>query len=175
MKCLLLLGLSLFCLGCSAEEAPTVERSQPPSVQIVDLPGLNGALSEREGAGYLLNFWAIWCAPCVAELPDLAEVGRAYRGRGGGVVGVSYDLMVAGADFDGMQQTMRDFLSRKQLDFPVLIYNADDFESINERFSLPGDVPVTLAVDKQGQIVDRQEGPADRARFEEMMDRALGL
>lgn len=174
MKCLILLGLSLFSLGCSAGEAPAVEEVHAPSVQIVDLVGLDRDLSSREGAGYLLNFWAIWCAPCVAELPDLAEVGKAYEGRGG-VVGVSYDLMVADADFDGMQQTMRDFLSRKQLDFPVLIYDADDFEAINARFGLPGDVPVTLAIDKQGKIVDRQEGPADKARFEEMMDRALGL
>ena len=141
----------------------------------LDLDGLDRALSGREGSGYLLNFWAIWCAPCVAELPELAEVGQAYRERGGSVVGVSYDLMVAGADSEGMVQTMREFLANRQLDLPVLIYDTDDFEGINERFTLPGDVPVTLAIDKQGRIVDRQEGPADKARFEEMMNRALGI
>jgi hypothetical protein len=38
---------------------------------------------------------------------------------------------------------------------------------------LPGEVPVTLAIDRTGNIVDRQEGQADKRRFAEMMERAL--
>ena len=146
----------------------------PPRIEVVDLPGLEAALERRKGQGFLLNFWAIWCGPCVEELPELIEVAHAARAEGGDVVGVSYDLMVAGADLEGMPATMARFLEKKRLDFEVLLYDDDDYEGINARFQLPGEVPVTLAIDASGAVVDRQEGKAGRARFEEMMQRALG-
>ena len=146
----------------------------PPRIEVVDLAGVEAALARRRGQGFLLNFWAIWCGPCVEELPELLEVAHEARPRGGDVVGISYDLMVAGADLEGMPATMARFLDKKGLDLEVLLYDADDYEGINERFSLPGEVPVTLAIDASGQVVDRQEGKAGRERFAAMMRRALG-
>ena len=84
------------------------------------------------------------------------------------------DLQKGLADLEGMPATMARFLEKKRLDFEVLLYDADDYEGINARFQLPGEVPVTLAIDASGAVVDRQEGKAGRARFEEMMRRALG-
>jgi thiol-disulfide isomerase/thioredoxin len=142
-------------------------------IEIVRFAGLDARLAELRGEGMLLNFWAIWCAPCVAELPDLVEVAHAYRERGGRVVGISYDLMVPGPDPATIESTMRSFLQRRELDFPVLIYDEDDEDAINERFDLPGGLPITLAIDRHGQIVDRQDGQAGKERFDEMMRRAL--
>lgn len=149
--------------------------AQPAPVRIVDDAGLEAALAARRGRGYLLNFWAIWCAPCVAELPELVEVAHAWRERGGEVVGVSYDLMIAGAEREDTLTEMRAFLDGRGIDLPILIYDELDFAAVDERYDLPGEIPVTLAVDKTGKIVDRQHGKAGKARFEEMMRRALGL
>ncbi|MBL6721757.1 MAG: TlpA family protein disulfide reductase [Planctomycetes bacterium] len=146
----------------------------PPRIEVADLAGVEAALERRRGQGFLLNFWAIWCGPCVEELPELLEVAHEARPEGGGVLGVSYDLMVAGADLEGMPATMARFLEKKRLPMEVLLFDADDYEGINARFSLPGEVPVTLAIDASGSIVDRQEGKAGRERFAEMMRRALG-
>ncbi len=145
------------------------------SIAIVGFEGLEAALAARRGGGLLLNFWAMWCPPCVAELPELVEVARAYRERGGAVVGVSYDLMIPDTDPDTIEATVREFLDTRSLAFSVLVYDEDDYEAINARFALPGDIPVTLAIDAQGRIVDRQEGRAGKERFEEMMRKALGL
>jgi thiol-disulfide isomerase/thioredoxin len=149
----------------------------PPHLSIVDFAGLEPALAELRGEGTLLNFWAVWCPPCVAELPELVEVGEQYADRGGRVVGISYDYMVdtGGADGAAVQASVREFLAGRDLHYDSLIYDEIDHEAINERFELPGEIPVTLALDKDGRIVDRQHGRAGRERFEEMMRKALGL
>jgi len=160
-------------LAC--DSSPGGEVVSPPTLAVVDLQGVEAALELEPGQGLLLNFWAIWCAPCVAELPELVEVGHEYEERGGRVIGVSYDLMVPGDDATSVQPKIRDFLAGRGLDLDVLVYDADDYEVINERFGLPGEIPVTLAIDASGEVVDRQHGKADAARFEEMMRKALGL
>ena len=91
------------------------------------------------------------------------------------VIGVSYDLMVPGDTAESLLPKMRAFMERRDVDIPVWIYDADDYEQINNRFELPGEVPVTLAIDREGKIVDREEGPASEARFDEMMRKALGI
>jgi len=55
----------------------------------------------------------------------------------------------------------------------VFIFESDGYDAINARFELPGEVPVTLAIDRRGKIVDRQEGSGDKRRWAEMMERAL--
>jgi thiol-disulfide isomerase/thioredoxin len=146
----------------------------PPDIRVVDLKGLNAALAEHHGKAVLLNFWAIWCQPCVAELPEFLEVGREYRDRNAVVLTVSYDLMIPDVTRDGVLKQMRAFLAERKFDMPVLIYDAPDYDAINKQFGLPGPVPATIAIDTKGNIVDRQPGKADKARFAAMMKKALG-
>lgn len=181
-KILILLSLTL--VACAPDDGAAGDRDvgprsgslSPGSLSIVGFDELEPALVAQRGQGQLINFWAMWCAPCVAELPDLVEVARAYEAEGGRVVGVSYDLMVAGADPTTVEDDVRAFLAARDLaDFDVLVYDEIDYEAINERFGLPGEVPVTLAVDRDGRIVDRHEGKAGRERFDELMRKALGI
>lgn len=176
MKRISILGLCLLLLG-SCSESAGLQAGAPTafSIEVVDMDGLQRELDSRKGSAYLLNFWAIWCAPCVAELPELVEVGEEYRERGGSVLGVSYDLMVAGADSAAIEQNMQEFFQRRGVNLPTLVFDGDDYEGINALFDLPGEVPVTLAIDSSGAIVDRQHGSADRTRFAAMMEKALGL
>lgn len=147
---------------------------EEPQIRFVDLAGLEKVLAEYRGKGVLLNFWAMWCEPCVAEMPELLETVRSYRGRGGAALGVSYDLMVPDATRDEVLQRLRSYVAEHKIDIPVLVYEADDYDAINQRFGLPGPIPVTLALDAGGAIVDREEKQAGKARFEEMMRKALG-
>ena len=67
------------------------------------------------------------------------------------------------------------FIDNKGFDVPVLVYDAPNPDAINERFDLPGHIPVTLAFDKDGRLVDREDGEAGKERFEELMKHALGI
>lgn len=157
--------------GCGDPAA--VGEQITPSIEIVDLAGLRGALERHRGRAVLLNFWAIWCAPCVAELPELVRVHDEFADRGGGVIGVSYDLMVPGPTHESIAAKMDGFARARGIDFPILIYDADDYDAINEHFALPGQVPVTLAIDRAGNVVDRVEGQAGIERFRALMELAL--
>lgn len=160
----LALGVHLGCVRAS---------EAAPAPAFASLEQLEAEIAKARGHGLLLNLWATWCAPCVAELPELLETERTYRSRGGEVLLLSCDLMVPGVTREDARSKVGEFVSRKKIDVPVLIFDADDYDAIDARFGLPGEIPVTLAFDRNGKIVDRQEGRADRARFAEMMDRAL--
>ncbi len=144
-------------------------------IEVVDLAGIEAALARQKGRALLVNFWATWCPPCVAELPELMEVAGEYRSRGADVLGVSFDLMIPGVERAETAGMVREFLTERDLALTTLIYDAPDYDSINERFDLPGAIPVTLAFDADGELVDRHAGQASAERFEEMMRKALGL
>ncbi|TAH35474.1 MAG: hypothetical protein EYC70_12510 [Planctomycetota bacterium] len=88
---------------------------------------------------------------------------------------VSYDLQLPENDAGQIAGQVRRFVEARQWGLPVYIAQAASIGAIDEHFELPGPIPVTLALDKDGRIVDRQEGEAEPARFEEMMRKALGL
>lgn len=157
-----------------SEVEPEAEPAPAAKVEVVDLAGLEAALQARKGRGYLLNVWAIWCAPCVAELPELVETAHAWRERGGDVVTVNYDLMMPDVTADEVRLQVQEFVDERGWDLDVLVFDGLDYDGINERLDLPGPVPVTLAIDAEGREVDRVVGQATRERFDELMRAALG-
>lgn len=171
------LALILFgaCLPACGPSTPPASAGAPaPSIEVVDLAGIDAALARLKGRGVLLNFWAIWCLPCVEELPELMATAREFDAQGGSVLLVSYDLMVPGPGRDAVRADVAKFAAARRFDAPILIYDAPDFDAINARFDLPGSIPVTLAFDKDGKLVDRQDDQADKARFDALMRKALG-
>ncbi len=170
----MVLSIAIACgLGGGRYGAQTRAAAQPP-IRIVDLKGLEGAIAAHRGKAVLVNFWAIWCEPCVAELPEFLAVGRDYRDRNAVVLTVSYDLMIPDVTRQGVLKSMRAFVAERKIDAPVFIYDAPDYDAINARFGLPGPVPATIAIDAKGRIVDRHAGQATREQFEALMRRAIG-
>lgn len=165
----------LLCLliCCGAEEAPESSRLSHTPVAL-DWPGTEAALAKLEGQPYLLNFWATWCAPCVAELPELIEVTEEFASQGLQLVTINYDLMTPGVDPTAMLSTLADFQSARGLHYPVLVYDGDDYEAIDQALQLPGPIPVTLAFDANGKEVARIEGATDAAGFRGLARAALG-
>ncbi len=165
--------LSLFvCLFASGPAQPSAQVQ--PEIQVVDLEALDSALARYRGQAVLLNFWAIWCEPCLAEMPDLLAVGRDFKGKGGVVLTVSYDLMVPETTPEGVLEKMKAFVAERGIDVPVFIYDGEDYDAINKRFGLPGPVPVTITLDRNGEVVERHPGKSTRADFERMMRKAIG-
>src|SRR5262245_54500430 len=102
--------------SASADASPRAEPGMPAPLQFTlkDLSGRDVALSSFKGKVILLNFWATWCEPCKAEIPDLVALQQEYGDRLA-VVGM---LML-----DPIGADTRPFVERFKMSYPVLNAN----------------------------------------------------
>lgn len=94
---------------------------------------------------YVLNFWATWCAPCVAELPEFEKLNRKFVGRNVKVILVSTDFR---RDVD---KKVKPFVKRKKLQSQVVFINetnANDWINLVST-DWTGSIPATLVVNKK--------------------------
>lgn len=115
-----------------------------PDVQVADANGSKVSLASVRGKPVLLDFWATWCAPCVASLPKLAEINRE---------GASKGLVVLSVDEDEEAKTAADFLAAHKYSWP----NSHDDGKIAGAFKETG-IPLLVLIDAQGKIVFYESG-----------------
>jgi thiol-disulfide isomerase/thioredoxin len=149
-----LLLLFLAALPASAEEPPATptwshlaEPAELPALHLVDLGGGGVDL----GGHVVIHFWATWCAPCVAELPELERVAESVAARGVRVVAVSEDR-------DGAE-SVRPFLARLP-PLPHLTMLLDPGRRAAARLRLKS-LPVTIVTDRDGRELARLFGAGD--------------
>jgi thiol-disulfide isomerase/thioredoxin len=154
-------------LACGTGSAQSVT-----SVEVADIARIDAVLAQHRGHGVLLNFWATWCVPCCDEMPELVAAASEFKAQGADLVLISYD-MLKDLEPKAVVLKVEDFAERHGIDAPILIYDSRDFDAMNAHFKMPGGVPVTLAFDRAGVLVDIQDGEADQDRFEEMLRKSL--
>ena len=123
-----------------------------------DAPVIQRAIAAQRGHVVLVNFWATWCAPCVAEFPAIVRTSRQYQSRGLRVVTVSADLL------KDKNTKVAPFLTRSYADFPAFIEKSSDPETFIDAFdpAWPGDLPRTIIYDRSGHKVKVLAGPQTR-------------
>lgn len=130
---------------------PTAPPKPLPAISFLDGEGGRHELSELLGRPVLLNLWATWCQPCIAELPSLAALARSQGPGGIAVVALSTDR--------GGTLAVREFLAAHRIDLPV---RTDPQGASVEALGARG-LPTTLLIDRQGRERARLEGAADWA------------
>jgi thiol-disulfide isomerase/thioredoxin len=115
----------------------------------MDLDHREVHLAAYRGKVVLLNFWATWCAPCLAEAPRLAEWQRKYGGRHG--------LQILGVSMDDDAGPVREAYRKYGLNYPVVMGD----EKIGELYGGILGLPVTFLIDRNGRIRFKHEGATD--------------
>ncbi|MCH2489739.1 MAG: TlpA family protein disulfide reductase [Flavobacteriales bacterium] len=111
------------------------------------LQTLNGApknFNASEGKVVLINYWATWCPPCVAEMPSLQELYDAY--------GTKVDFYFISSE---TPETLAYFLQKKNYDLPVYIPQQQAPKELNAN-----SLPTTYLLSKDGSIVIKEIGAA---------------
>jgi thiol-disulfide isomerase/thioredoxin len=101
----------------------------------------------------LLDFWATWCGGCKTEIPWYVEFQNRYRDAKLSAIGVSVDAVG--------WKSMKPFLAEHKLNYPVVIGN----DKLGEEFGLMN-MPLTLLIDRNGNIADSHAGVVDKDNFE---------
>ncbi len=120
-----------------------------PAITFVDGSGAVHALRDYAGKGVLLNLWATWCAPCVAEMPSLAALARA--------AGPDLVVLPLSTDRGGADVVQRFYRAHGIAGLPVLL---DAKGAATEALGARG-LPTTLIIDRKGRERARLEGGAD--------------
>jgi thiol-disulfide isomerase/thioredoxin len=109
----------------------TVTRSATamPDFVLQDLSGKSVRLSDFAGKAVFINFWATWCPPCKAELPDLVEIQSEFGGENFVIVGISLDQIGP--------EAVQAFVQKAGLNFPILMGNEDVVEAYGSFRGIP--------------------------------------
>lgn len=126
---------------------------------LVDTKGKAFNLEQGKGKVVFINFWATWCPPCVAEMPDLQKLYDAYGDK------ITF-LFVASDEVDRVNE----FLDRKGYTFPVQFSRNKAPEGLESPT-----IPTTYLLDRSGKIVMKETMVADwnDAEFTALLDRLL--
>jgi thiol-disulfide isomerase/thioredoxin len=133
-----------------AKLVPVEKVAAVPAVAFEGADGKRHALSDFRGHYVLLNLWAVWCAPCVKELPALARLQGAMAGGRFEVVAVDVAR--------GTPKDAADFL--KSHDSVKLTPYIDPNLMLMRAFGAYG-LPMTILIDEKGREIARAVGPAE--------------
>ncbi len=118
--------------------------------QLTDLDGQEVSLSAYRGSVVLINFWATWCPPCRAEIPDIEAAYQARRDEGFVALGVSVEQA---------PDHVASFVGAMGMSYPVLL---DETGAVSRTYRAQG-LPVSVFLDREGVIQVRHVGQLTRA------------
>lgn len=148
---LVLIGAVVFALVSNLTDDNTVYRAgdKAPDFKLQQISDNNELetvqLSDLEGKGVMLNFWATWCKPCEAEMPYMQTLYPEYKEKGVEIVAVS---------LDSTELVVDRFVDKYDLTFPI---PHDKTEEIRDLYKV-GPIPSTFFINPEGEIEDVVSG-----------------
>jgi len=116
-----------------------------PDFEFTTFEGQKLALSQLEGKGVVLNFWASWCVPCREEMPYFETTYQAYKDRG---------VVFVGLAMQDRPEDSRAFLEELRITYPN---GPDEGGDISVRYGVAG-LPTTVFITPDGEVARTWQG-----------------
>lgn len=134
----------------SASDAPIALRlfREPTRLQNLTMQSLDGtsiSTANLQGKVILVNFWATWCPPCRAEMPDLVALQERYRDHLQ-IIGISED--------EGDVSVVKAFAAEHHVNYPIVMVTPE----IEQAFAGVSGLPTTFVIDRDGFVVQKHVG-----------------
>ena len=133
-----------------------------PEFKLDALDGRPLSLATVRGKVVLLNFWATWCGPCRAEIPDLIALQEKYRDQ----------LQIIGLTVDDDDVSMvKQVVAEEHVNYPVAMSSPE----VRIQYGGISALPTLFVLDAQGRVVQKHEGLRDPNLYETEIRALLGL
>jgi len=137
-------------------------------IEDLDLDQLK-TLLKNDGINYkLINVWATWCGPCVAEFPEFVTMNRMYRNR-------EFELVTISMDEMDRKPNALNFLTKKQASMKNYIFKGDKYafiEGLDKKWE--GSLPYTLFIAPGGKIIYGKQGLIEPLALKKIIAENIG-
>jgi thiol-disulfide isomerase/thioredoxin len=131
---------------------------------IEDMNGQKVKLASYKGKVILLDFWATWCGPCKAEIPNFVELQQQYGRQGLSVLGLSVDDTV---------DKLKPFADDLKMNYPVLVGLGRD--DVQDAFGPIWGIPTTFLISRDGRICRKNTGIQGKDKYDRSRSSRCGL
>ncbi|WP_218838242.1 TlpA family protein disulfide reductase [Bacillus sp. FJAT-45350] len=132
-----------------------------PDFTLVSFQGESVSLEEFDGTPVFLNFWASWCPPCKAEMPDMVEVAKMYEGE---------------VQFIGVNMATQDRIEAAESfldEYDVFYTNViDETRTVADMYQITA-IPTTFVIDRDGVITYRKLGGMTKREMEATIEEVI--
>jgi thiol-disulfide isomerase/thioredoxin len=132
---------------------------RPLDIKFTALDGREVDVGKMTGKVVLIDFWATWCAPCVAEIPNVKQAYGNLHSKGFEIVGIS---------FDDDKEKLQKFVSKEQMPWPQFFGGADRGNKFGQQYGIRG-IPTMWLVDKKGNLREMNARDGLEARVEKLL------
>lgn len=133
--------------------------AEPVDFSLPSLDGKLSKLSDYRGKWVVVNYWATWCPPCVAEMPELDAFHNSYKDKNAVVIGVNMESID--------REILKDFVEAQMVSYPILQGKPAVKTELGK---VPG-MPTTYLVSPEGEVVARQVGMVNKEMLESFIQK----
>ena len=137
--------------GVKVAVADVSEGEPAPDFTLQTVDGESVTLSDFKGKVVMVNFWATWCPPCKAEIPDFIALQEEYGDKGFDIVGIALDKPAA----------IESFMARSEINYTIVVGD----ESIAAMYGNVTSIPTTFLIDREGVIRHSAVGMRPKAEW----------
>ncbi len=136
-----------------------------PDFSLTTIDGKTISMADFKGKGVILNFWATWCPPCRAEIPDMIELQSAYETKNFSFIGVAVGDRL---------ENVKAFVEKQKINYPIVM-GSPEITNDYGKFIDGGirGIPTSFIINTKGEVLGHFVGARSKEIFEEAIIESL--